>query len=246
MVLKKKILGVCVFFASILGFSQEKLIPKVDERVEAVSVVFRLAGAEEYSRNDNEKYAEDIRTYFETFKNSEIIEFIKENRNQNGLGNDAVMSMATHISFEKNKFKLITEKENTLDKRWAKVDIKKFVSLLNEFYKKTNFQKFFNIHAEDYAKAEKEYEKVVLSDFNQNWYSKFYGKMPNEEYEIILGFGNGGGNYGIKVNPKNGKTIVNAIVGVWNFDENGNAKFDKNEFQTFLIHEFNHSFVNYI
>ena len=77
MVLKKKILGVCVFFASILGFSQEKLIPKVDERVEAVSVVFRLAGAEEYSRNDNEKYAEDNRTYFETFKNSEIIEFIK-------------------------------------------------------------------------------------------------------------------------------------------------------------------------
>ena len=192
MVLKKKILGVCVFFASILGFSQEKLIPKVDERVEAVSVVFRLAGAEEYSRNDNEKYAEDIRTYFETFKNSEIIEFIKENRNQNGLGNDAVMSMATHISFEKNKFKLITEKENTLDKRWAKVDIKKFVSLLNEFYKKTNFQKFFNIHAEDYAKAEKEYEKVVLRDFNQNWYSKFYGKMPNEEYVFILGFGNGG------------------------------------------------------
>lgn len=246
MVLKKKILGVCIFFASVFGFSQEKLIPKVDERVEAVSIVFRLAGAEEYSRNDNKKYAEDIRTYFEPFKNSEIIEFIKENRNQNGLGNDAVMSMATHISFEKNKFKLITEKENTLDKRWAKVDIKKFVSLLNEFYKKTNFQKFFNNHAENYAKAEKEYQKVVLSDFNQNWYSKFYGKTPNEEYEIILGFGNGGGNYGIKVNPKNGKTIVNAIVGVWNFDENGEAKFDKNEFQALLIHEFNHSFINYI
>ncbi len=85
-----------------------------------------------------------------------------------------------------------------------------------------------------------------MSDFNQNWYSKFYGKTPNEEYEIILGFGNGGGNYGIKVNPKNGKTIVNAIVGVWNFDENGVAKFDKNEFQALLIHEFNHSFINYI
>ena len=33
MVLKKKILGLCVFFASVFGFSQEKLIPKVDERV---------------------------------------------------------------------------------------------------------------------------------------------------------------------------------------------------------------------
>ena len=72
---------------------------------------------------------------------------------------------------------MITEKENTLDKRWAKVDIKKFVSLLNEFYKKTNFQKFFNIHAEDYAKAEKEYEKFVLSDFFNVEVVKFLGGL---------------------------------------------------------------------
>jgi len=116
----KKFLVLTILFASILNFSQEKLEPKVDERVEIVSVVFRLAGAEEYSQNDNKKYVADINTYFNAYKNSEIIEFIKENRNKNGLGYDAVMSMALHLSFKNGKFSLIKEKENSLDKRWEK------------------------------------------------------------------------------------------------------------------------------
>lgn len=246
MILIKKLWTVSIPLVSILNFSQEKLTPKVDERVEIVSTVFRLAGAKEYSSDYNKKYAADINTYFDAHKNSGIVEFIKENRNKNGLGNDAVMSMALHLSFKNGKFSQIKEKVNSLDKRWEKVDKKQFVSLLNQFYKNTNFQQFFNSHAGDYKKAEDEYQKTILSDFDQDWYSKFYGKKPNEDYKIILGYGNGSGNYGIKTHPKKQKEIINAVVGMWSFDKDGNAEFDKNEFQPLLIHEFNHSFINYI
>lgn len=242
----KKLLGLSILLISILNFSQEKLAPKVDERVEIVSIIFRLVGAEEYSQNDNKKYVEEIKTYFDPYKNSEIIEFIKENRNKNGLGYDAVMSMALHLSLKNKKFGLIKEKENSLEKRWEKVDVGQFVSLLNQFYKKSDFQKFFNDHVKEYKAAEKEYRESILSDFNQSWYAKFYGKNANEDYNIILGYGNGGGNYGIKTHPEKQNTIVNAVVGVWDFDKDGNVKFNKNKFQPLLIHEFNHSFVNYL
>lgn len=241
----KKLFALGILLVSILSFSQEKLIPKVDERVEIVSIVFRLAGAEEYSRNDNKKYAADINTYFDPYKNSEIVEFIRENRNKNGLGYDAVMSMALHLSYKNGKFSIVKEKESSLEKRWRKVDVPKFVSLLNKFYKKSDFQKFFNTHAKEYEKAEKEYQERILSDFNQNWYYKFYGHA-DEDYKIILGYGNGGGNYGIKSHPVKQNTIVNAVVGVSDFDKDGNVKFDRNKFQPLLIHEFNHSFINYI
>lgn len=135
MILIKKLWGLSIVLISILNFSQEKLSPKVDERVEIVSIVFRLAGAEEYSQDDNKKYTEEIKTYFEPYKNSEIIEFIKDNRNKNGLGYDAVMSMALHLSLNNGKFSLIKEKENSLEKRWNKVDVGQFVSLLNTFYR---------------------------------------------------------------------------------------------------------------
>jgi hypothetical protein len=242
----KKLWMLIILLVSILNFSQEKLTPKADERVEIVSIVFRLAGAEEYSQDDNKKYVADINTYFEPYKNSEIIEFIKENRNKNGLGYDAVMSMALHLSFKNKKFSLIKEKENSLDKRWEKVDKNQFVSLLNQFYKTTNFQQFFNNHSADYKKGENVYQATILSDFNQDWYSKFYGKKASEDYNIILGYGNGGGNYGIKTHPEKQKETVNAVVGMSSFDKDGNAIFDKNEFQPLLIHEFNHSFINYI
>ncbi|WP_426474688.1 DUF4932 domain-containing protein [Chryseobacterium balustinum] len=235
-----------ILLVSILNFSQEKLTPKVDEKVEIVSIVFRLAGAKEYSSDYNKKYAADINTYFDAYKNSEIVEFIKENRNKNSLGNDAVMSMALHLSFKNGKFSQIKEKVNLLDKRWEKVDKNQFVLLLNQFYKTTNFQQFFNNHSGDYKKAEDEYQATILSDFNQVWYSKFYGKKASEDYNIILGYGNGGGNYGIKTHPEKQKETVNAVVGMSSFDKDGNAIFDKNEFQPLLIHEFNHSFINYI
>lgn len=242
----KKLWTLIILLISILNFSQEKLTPKVDERVEIVSTVFRLAGAEEYSSDYNKKYAADINTYFDAYKNSGIVEFIKQNRNKNGLGRDAVMSMALHLSFKNGKFNQIKEKVNLLDKRWEKVDKKQFVSLLNQFYKTTNFQQFFDNHSANYKKAEDEYQTTILSDFNQGWYSKFYGKKANEDYKIILGYGNGGGNYGIKTHPENQKETVNAVVGMSSFDKDGNARFDKNEFQPLLIHEFNHSFINYI
>ena len=244
--MKTKLLVLSILFSSILTFSQNKLVAKVDERVEIVSIAFRLAGAEEYSQNYNIKYTDDINTYFKSYKNAQVVEFIKNNRDKNGLGYDAVMSMAVHLSFKNEKFSPVKEKENSLDKRWDKVDIKQFIFLLNEFYKITNFQNFFNDNAENYKNAEIAYQNSVLSDFNIKWYTKFYGNDSSEEYKIILGYGNGSGNYGIKVNPKRSKTVVNAVVGVWDFDENGNPKFDKDVFQPLLIHEFNHSYVNYI
>lgn len=244
--MKTKLFVLSILFSSILTFSQNKLVAKVDERVEIMSIAFRLAGAEEYSQNYNKKYTDDINTYFEPYKNAKVVEFIKNNRDKNGLGYDAVMSMAVHLSFKNEKFSPVKEKENSLDKRWDKVDLKQFISLLNEFYEITNFQKFFNDNAKNYKNAENAYKNSVLSDFNIKWYTKFYGNDSSEEYKIILGYGNGSGNYGIKVNPKRSKTIVNAIVGVWDFDENGNPKFDKDVFQPLLIHEFNHSYVNYI
>ncbi|WP_294316937.1 DUF4932 domain-containing protein [uncultured Chryseobacterium sp.] len=246
MIWTKKFLCACIMVLSVFSSAQEQLMPKVDERVEIVSIVFRLAGAEEYSQDYNKKYAEDINAYFEPYKNAEVIKFVQENRNKYGLGYDAVMSMALHLSFKNKKFSFTKEKESTLEKRWEKVNVKKFISLLNKFYRKSDFQKFFNEHSASYKKAVQEYRQSILNDFNQNWYSHFYGKAPNEEYKIILGYGNGGGNYGITLHPEHHKTIVYAVVGVSDFDSDGNAIFDKNEFQPLLIHEFNHSFVNYI
>lgn len=44
MILIKKLWMLSILLVSILNFSQEKLTPKVDERMKILSIVFRLAG----------------------------------------------------------------------------------------------------------------------------------------------------------------------------------------------------------
>ena len=53
--------------------------PRVDQRVELVSIVFRLAGAPEYNHNMNASYVEKIRMHYEPYKDHKIIEFVKKN-----------------------------------------------------------------------------------------------------------------------------------------------------------------------
>lgn len=81
-----------------------------------------------------------------------------------------------------------------------------------QFYKNSKYNQFFQSHQADYKQAAKAYSDSVLTKFQQDWYVKFYGKEPNEDYKIVLGYGNGGGNYGPKVSPEKGKDIVYAIV----------------------------------
>lgn len=124
------------------------------------------------------------------------------------------------------------------------MDLPVFLKGLNSFYKNSKYNQFFQSHQADYKQAAKAYSDSVLTKFQQDWYVKFYGKEPNEDYKIVLGYGNGGGNYGPKVSPEKGKDIVYAIVSGGKF--NGRTVSFSGNYAPTLIHEFNHSFVNYI
>ncbi|AQX12797.1 DUF4932 domain-containing protein [Elizabethkingia meningoseptica] len=227
-----------------LIFGQQKIQPYVDERVELMSILFRLIDAQEYSSRNNELYVQDIEKHFAPVKSDAFLNQMKEVRNKNGVGYDAVMSMAVHLDIKNGKVTQIKESKNTLEKRWPTEDVPALVNSINTFYKKSNFHQFFKNHEADYKQAAKAYSDSIMSRFNQDWYVKFYGKQPNEEYKIVIGYGNGGGNYGPRVSPEGNKDIVYAIVSGGKF--NGRTVSFSSGYAPILIHEFNHSFVNYI
>ena len=54
--------------------AQEKVLlekPKVDEKIELLSIVFRLAEKQEYSNKNFKLYDDKIEQYFEKYKNHE-------------------------------------------------------------------------------------------------------------------------------------------------------------------------------
>ncbi|MGX9985616.1 DUF4932 domain-containing protein [Soonwooa purpurea] len=236
-------LGLTLMLIGNLANAQNKIEAYVDERVELMSSVFRMIDAEEYSEENNALYVEDLEKHFGSFKNSEFLKNLAKDRNNDGLGYDAVMSMAVNLKIKNGKISLIDPKRTSLDKRWKTEKLPDFIQSLNQYYKQTKFNDFYKSHQKDYQQAAKAFSDSVLVKLNQEWYPKFYGKQPNEDYKVVIGYGNGGGNYGPRVEGKK-RDVVYAIVSGGKFD--GRKLTYTSAYAPTLIHEFNHSFVNYI
>jgi len=217
--------------------------PKVDERIELLSIVFRLAGNQEYSSAIFKRYVDRINEHYGPFKEHELITFVNKIKNENGIGYDAVMSMAIHLD---DKFNLKQKNINeTLDKRWSRANALQFATLLKKFYKDSNSKGFFQDNQALYNEVQKRF-LPIYEHIELDWYPKFYGKKPSEKFLIVNGLGNGGGNYGVAIKNPQGLKEVYAIMGTWSMDSLGMAEFPLQSYFPTLLHEFNHSFVNYL
>ncbi len=227
--------------------AQKELLapPKVDQRVELLSIVFRLADSEEYSSRRFPKYAESIEQHFGQHKDHAIIPYIQDTlRNIRGVGYDAVMQMAISLSDTYPFSPIIDFATDMPDARWNGTSGARFLTLLNEFYIDADCQAFFDSNRELYSTASSRFMKVY-EELDLKWYETFYGEAPKDEFRIINGLGNGGGNYGPRISV-NGKEIVYAVMGTWSVDSAGMPQYAVDDYFPTLLHEFNHSFVNHI
>ena len=215
------------------------LVPRVDQRVELLSIIFHLAGNEEYNQSPLNNYTADIDSYFGRYKDHGAVQLARKLAKEREVGYDGPMAIAVHLS-EAPDFNPIVP-ISQVPVGW-KDDGGQFVKLLSEFYHDTNFQNFFAAHRELYELAESRFDNVVRG-VDLNWYTTFYGEAPKARYHVILGMNNGGNNYGPRVILPDGYEERYSIVGCWTKDSSGAPTFDK-DYLPFIVHEFNHSFVN--
>ena len=220
------------------------LMPKVDERVELLSIVFHLAGNPEYNMSHLDAYTGDIDRYFAPYKEHPAVKMATKLRESNGVSFDAVMAMAVYLSPPPALEPLVSFSDETPESRWGKDNATRFAALLRGFYQDSNFHAFFTAHQALYSLAESRFADE-LRNLDLGWYQRFYGEAPKSRFNVILGLNNGGGNYGPHVVFPDGREEIYAIIGAWTKDSEGRPTYppDKGYLAT-IIHEFNHSFVN--
>lgn len=240
----KLVIALLIAFVSAVGLAKGNVISTVDQRVELLSIVFRLAGNPEYNMKLDKNYVKDIENYFGTYRNHAAVSFAKKLHTEKGMGFSKVMFLAVALELKNNRFSIIKQSENTLKGKWDEKDAIQLVALLNDFYKVAAFEKFFKDHETNYKDATSLFDHSVAT-FDQNWYLDYYGDHE-VDYRIVIGLGNGGANYGPSVKPVGQKKLVYAIMGSWTFDEQGKPLFPEAVYLPYLIHEFNHSFIDHI
>jgi hypothetical protein len=240
----KKTIALVLIVLSLQNYAQEKQlidVPKIDKRVELLSIVFRLAGNEEYNSQYFKLYNDKVENHFSAFKGHELIKFAKELKERKGISYDAVMSMA--IILDANLNPLIDFSTTLPEKRWSKDDADKFIRLLKQFYKDAKCEEFFRENEALFKEVSNRFSQAYKM-LDLNWFQSFYGKTEGENFTLIVSIGCGAHNYGPSYTLPNSEKKVFAIMGTWKVDESGMPVYEQDEYLPTIVHEFNHSFVN--
>ncbi|MDR1964977.1 MAG: DUF4932 domain-containing protein [Planctomycetaceae bacterium] len=226
---------------------QDFIVPEIDERIELVCIVFRLAGAREYRCKQFTKYNDDINNYFVEFKNHDAV-LLARSLHTSSLGginiaHDRVVFLGTcleikdgHLILSEQKIKDINNfmKENGMYNYLDKQAVKRFTELLDDFYVKSRFHQFFETQQEMYHFAQKQF----LAGFrliDLQWFDSFYGTEKNENIHLVLTMANEDGGYSFKAPMKNGQYELHAMIGVGGTDDQGQPLFTADDYRSFMF-----------
>ena len=234
---------VCLLlFVALAGTCHAQWAAKVDPRFELTSIVFRLVGAQEYSQCGIPSYAADIDEYFADYAEHPVVSFARQIRAIHSIGYNAVSGTADWLVIEDGHVKLSPEyvfKEAAkADSRWTPSLLRRYVKLLDDFYRETDFQKFYDNHAELYRYAESQLDNL-MAEVDPEWFVSFYGKEFGDP-DIFIGMCNGPSNYALVSGSR--KSGYGIVVGC-NSDNNGRPAYNP-LFLTIILHELGHNFSN--
>ncbi len=233
-----------LLMVSVAAFGKSESKACVDERFEFTSIVWRLAEAQEYSQCAVPVYKVAIDKYFEKYKKHALIKYCKEIRKDYGVAYDAIASAAAYIEIEDRRVRMregfVAESIINVDKRWTPETFAKYVELLDKFYRKTKFDKFYASQKPIYDEAEKNFEDMVLhSSLGLDWFKGFFGEEP-ESYMIYLCINNGPSNYGGTNAP--GYDVA-AVMGCAYTTSKHYVTYSPSA-MNIVLHEFMHTFAN--
>lgn len=93
----KKYVIFLVLLIATLCVKAQSIIPQVNENVELMSILSRMAGFPEYHMDMAGQYIKDMDSYFKESTDHPAVQYMKGLRNKYGIAYDAVMSMAVHL-----------------------------------------------------------------------------------------------------------------------------------------------------
>ena len=156
----------------------------VDERIELVSIAFRLAGAMEYVNDLVPEYMAEIDSCFAPYTDHELLTFIRKARKE------------YNFAYSIPDWEIEKEFDSADDLYcWTEDLFREYVDLLDDFYRESGFHEFFLSH-KDFYDATVERNTDIPSRVDMSWFEQFYGE-PAVGVDLYMGLCNGNSNYSI-------------------------------------------------
>ncbi len=213
----------------------------VDSRVELMSVLFRLAGNDEYNQCRVPAYDRALEAYFARYRNHEAVQLARTLE----IGFDAPMSLAVHVRDVESLAERVPFHRPGihLDTRWRGAKARRFLAAARKFVVDTKFVEFVTSQRSLYEETSTRLRQFVQGNADMLWYRSFFGGASRVRLIVVPGMANGGPSYGASIIAEDGVEEIYAIPGVAKVDDDGLPQFSVTSRNT-LVHEFIHAYVN--
>lgn len=224
----------------IVSLSRALAVPvSVEENIEFVSAVCRIAGFEEYHNDITGKYASSIDSLMSPFEGSEAVAMLRDVRGRQGVSFDAVASLAANTVIRDGHLVLLPGADiSLLDNRWQSGQDARLVQLLDDVYSTSRFHEF-------YLSQEALYDKVtanardMVAKVDLAWLSDFFGfEIPGRIAVSLLNVG----NYGVTCRCAERPDNAVIIIGCSMLGDDGVPVF--HDMESLIVHEFSHPVCN--
>ena len=240
---------ILLIFMPLLGISQTEIPVSFDERADLLSVVFRLAGCEEYNDCRMKDYAAAVDSCFAPFKDHEVIALAKE-YHETAVSYDAVVSYALHLVLPTDNQGLISIDKNFKEggdksfDRWTEQQKQVFLKPLSDFYHKSHFHEWYESTLPVRNQATETFNNDIRPALDFSWFDTFFGPCKNADLRIYLSILVGPGNYGCSSQRIDGQNVLSPVIGCAQPDSLGNVYYKAKSVMPTVIHEFCHAYCN--
>ncbi len=209
-----------------------------DRRIELLSIIWRLAGADEYTRAQGTPYLDVVDRTFAPFAKHPAVEMAAALRRSRGIGFDAPMIFAVHLD---DQLALVNAAElPAIDARWTVEDAEKLAKLAQAFAKDAALDAFRAKHADYHASLVRTLQGVIDKENPVAWFDTTFGPAK-ATFVVIPSPIAGQRNFGVRATALDGMQQFYQIIGV--SSRSGDIVAD-DHLVYLLVHEMAHSYIN--
>ena len=221
----------------------------VDERVELMSIIARLAGNDVYNApNSASPYAERVERHFGPFRVHRAVTAYQAILEDYGTSYDAIPTLAVHLDGVPTLAERIPFEQDPprLDERWPVEPTRAFLSALRDFAVASDARGFFDSERDFYAECAARFAPGLANARAVEWFDAFLGVKAGATYKVTPGLLCGGSNYGTGVSFPDGRPEeVLPVLGCAVWDAGGLPVFTPGAVGTY-VHELCHTYTNQV
>ena len=238
------IAGVSTLVAGIASAQSVRVVD--DQRAEMIGILFRIAGASDFSDGNVQPYTRQVDSAFLPYKNHPVFAELNRLRTAHGIALSDVTSMAPQLTdpLTFGERSPIDAPSSTLAGSWHGAEARAFLAQARDFAKVAHVADFLRAQQAVFDSATARARRLVDTGAHLDWFTTFFREASREVLIIAPLLASSRGNFGADFHdgPVHERY---AFLAVPSADRAGYPVIDPEVIPT-LIHELNHSYVNHV